>query len=579
MRLLRQPRYLAASLAGAVYFAWVLSHSLFRRFYGFGGGRGAGPSSAEIGQYDAAIHLGLGFALAAAMTVAWLLVSSKPALRLNETEIDFLLPAPLPRRQIILYSLLGQQPGLLTSTLVIFLVRGGSRAGGRTLLGLLALWAFLTLVDLHLKGISLWKARLREIPAGAAVLRRGLAIALAALWWIALLAALSAAWGAVSRQADPQALAAALARAVDGGSAGKLLAPFVWITTPVSGAVLPPLAGLLLLLAAVALHVVWVVSSRASFEEATLERARRAGARKGVSRQELRARRSRQNEPFRLAPAGPPEAAILWKNLMLRGRTPLSRLVKLLAGTVVAAAAATALFGEVAAAIVTVTGLGLLCGIPLIAGLILRNDLRTDLLFLDVLRTWPIPARRLVLAELLAPATNAFLALLLGCGLVAAAAVGGGLGRVRLLPAAVFGGFPPLLALPVLLACALVTGMAVALLSLAVQNLAVLLLPSWVGLGLSTRRGTAILGQRILVGVGHLLAMTVAALPTLVVVAAVVALHVVFKAPFHLWELPMLTGVAALLLGLKVALLVRLAGTVWERMDPSQEMLTAAENE
>jgi hypothetical protein len=582
VRLLRQPRYLAATIAGLCYFFLVLGPRLFP-----GGRRPMAPGPFSGGDYDAALHLGIGLALALAVTGTWLLVSAKPSLRLSETEIDFLLPAPLPRRDIILYSLLRQQPGLLTSTLVVFFLRG-SRAGGRDLLGFVSLWALLTLADLHLKGVSLWKARLHEIPLAAAGLRRAVAVTLGALWWVALLGALSVAWrtaasGPVSVQADPGRFAMALAEAVRHGIAGVLLAPFAWLGTPLSGAVLPRAAGLVLLAAVVAAHVQWVVRSRASFEEATLERARRESARKGISKQELRARSARHLEPFHLAPSGPPEVAIPWKNLMLRGRAPLTRTAAILGGTIALAALAAAIFGEVACAILTVGGLALLCGIPLMAGLLLRNDLRTDLLHADVLRTWPLKGERLVLAEILAPAVNVLLLLLVGCGLLLASLLGGALSggteHIIVLPQAVFAGAPPLLAVPVLLASALVAGMAVALLSLAVQNLAVLVLPSWVGLGLTVRRGTAIVGQRLLLSLGHLLAMILAALPVLVLVGAVVLAHMFRHRPFHLWEVPVLAMATGGILVVETLVLLHFGGRLWDRLDPSQEIFAAAEGE
>jgi len=170
VRLLRQPRYLAATIAGLCYFVLVLGPRLFP------GGRRHLPRGFPSGDFDAVLHLCFGLALALAMTSLWLLVSAKPSLRLSETEIDFLLPAPLPRRDIILYSLLRQQPGLLASALVVFFLRG-SRVGGWNLLGFVSLWALLTLADLHLKGVSLWKARLNEIPPAAAGLRRTVAVA------------------------------------------------------------------------------------------------------------------------------------------------------------------------------------------------------------------------------------------------------------------------------------------------------------------------------------------------------------------------------------------------------------------
>ena len=578
-RLLRQPRYLVATLAGVCYFAFVLN----RRYVAGGGGRRAAPMIPG-GLYGDIARLAPGLGLAIVLTCLWLLVSAKPALRLNETELDFLLPAPLPRRQIVFYSLLRQQPALLTTTLVVFFFGGAAWWGGRTLPGLFAFWAFFTLADLHIKGISLWKARLREVPAPAAVWRRIVAVTLGAVWWTALLAALTAAWravaAAVSLRTDPGAFVRALARAVEAGPARVLLVPFVWLTAPLSETVVPAAAGALLLLGALALHVAWVMRSRASFEEATLERARRESARKGVSRQELRARRARHKEAFRLAPLGSPEAAIVWKNLMLRGRTPLRASATVLAGLILAGGLAAALWPIPVATVLTVVGLALLCGIPLFSGLMLRNDLRTDLLHAEILRTWPLPGRRLVLAEVLAPAANAFVLMLLGCGLALAGAFGdavhGGKASIVLLPRSI-AGTQPFLAILVLLGSLLLAGAAVAVLSLALQNLAVLVLPSWIGLGLAPRRGTAILGQRLLVGIGHLLAMTLAALPTLLVVGAVVALHIFLQAPFRLWEVPALAGVAALLLGTKALLLVRLAGTVWDRMDPSQEILAEGE--
>jgi len=588
-RLLRQPRYLIAFLAGLAYFALVLTPRLLA-------GAAARRSSPVSAEYQSALYLGFGLAAAAVVTGAWLLASSRPALRLSETEIDFLLPAPVSRRQIILYSLLRQQPGILTSVVVVYFVRGVSRVGGGTLAGAFGLWALFTLIDLHLKGISLWKARLKELPLHAAWLRRAAALALAVAWWLPVLAGLSAAWQAAdpsTARMDPGAFVRALTQAVESHLAGKLLAPFAWLARSLSGATGMPhapagLVRLLSLLLIIALHTVWVVRSRGSFEEATVERARRESERKGLSRRERRARTrragNRHREPFRLALFGRPETAILWKNMMLRGRTPLGWLLAILAATLVVATAADVFFGQAVSAVLLVTGSSLLIAIPILAGMILRNDLRNDLLYVEVLRTWPLAGRRLVLAEILAPAVNVFFILLTGCVLLTSAVAGDALSRgadrVRVIPQAVFGGVRPLLALPVVLGSALLAGMSIALLSLALQNLAVLVLPSWIGLGgLSSRRGTAVLGQRVLVMIGYLLAMTIASLPTLLVLAAAVALHIFLEAPFHLWELPLFALLAAVLLGSKVLLIARVAGMVWDRLDPSKEILMLAEND
>lgn len=582
-RLLRQPRYLIAFLAGVFYFVMVFGRNL-SHWSGAFGRRGIPP----LGPYEEALHLAIGLGAALLVTLAWLLASSDPALRLTETEIDFLLPAPLPRRQIILYSLLRQQPGLLGSMLVIYFLRS-SRMGGSVVPGLAGTWGLLTLADLHLKGVSLWKARVKELPPAAAALRRGLAAAVGVGWWIGLFASLRLAWqaagGAGSLGSDSGAFATALAGGIESGLGGKLLAPFLWISSPVAGRLNgggAPLAGVLLVLALVALHTVWVVRSRVSFEEATLERARRESVRKSVSRQERRARNTRHQEAFRLAPAGPPEAVIAWKNLMLRTRAPLGRTAALTAIIPLGMTALAAFFGPPVTILAVVLGIALLCGVPLFAGLVLRNDLRTDLLHTDLLRTWPLRGSRLVLAELLAPAANVLLLMLLGCGMVAAGVAGEALSRgedrILRLPAALAGGHP-LLALPILLASLLIVGLAVALLSLAILNLAVLLVPSWIGLGLNIRRGTAVLGQRLLVSLGYLLAMLCAVLPVLLLLGAVALLHIFQEIRFQVWEVPLLAVMTAAVLGLEVAIVVRFAGAVWDRMDPSRELLTAGDGE
>jgi hypothetical protein len=578
-RLLRQPRYLIASLVGVCYVGLVLVRRVFA-------GRHAAPLALPAGPYAELIPLALGLGLAAGMTCAWLLASSKPALRLTETELDVLLPAPLPRRQIILYSLLRQQPGLLTSTLVIFLLRGGL-SGGNPLLRFAGLWALFTLFDLHLKGVSLWKARLPELPPAAAGLRRATAIAVGTAWWGALLAAFTVAWrtataAGASPAGDDGAFLLAFARAAAHGPAGPLLAPFRWVASTLPTGAPLPAASAVALVALVGLHVEWVARSRAAFEEATLERARRASMRKSTSKRELRARRARHREPFLLAPAGAPELAIVWKNLMLRGRTRLTTQAALLAGVAALLTGVAALFGAPAAAAVAMTGAALLCAIPLIAGIMFRNDLRADLLQIDLLRTWPVAGPRLVLAEVLAPAINAFLVMALGCGLVIAGAAGDALsggGAHIALQLGRIAGSPPWLTLPVLLGSLLLAGLPVALLSLAVQNLAALLLPSWVGLGLASRRGTAVLGQRLLMSFGHLLVMAVAALPVLLAAGGAVGIHTSLGLRLHLWELPALAAVTALLVGAEAALVLRLAGSVWSRLDPSGEILAAAAEE
>jgi hypothetical protein len=185
------------------------------------------------------------------------------------------------------------------------------------------------------------------------------------------------------------------------------------------------------------------------------------------------------------------------------------------------------------------------------------------------------------MAEMLAPAAGMLVMQLFGCGLLVAAVLGdvlSGRGELRVLPARLVASVPPGMALLLTLASALILGMAVALLSIAIQNLAALFLPGWVGLGLERRRGTSMIGQNLLLGIGHLLALVLAGLPAVLAVGAVLGLlHLGLDLRFTLWELPLLAVVAALPLLLVTGVVVHLAGGAWERLDPSQEILEPVE--
>lgn len=582
VRLLRQPKYLLAFLATVGYFFWVFGSRFFL------------PSASRRSPIDIlpedfapVLRLGIGLVFAVVVTGVWIFTSSRPALKLTESEVHLLLPAPLPRRQIVQFGILKEQPGILIGAAFFTLVWGAGSPVSR-LLGFFMSWALLALVDLHIKGVSLWKARLRELPSASARLRRSLAVALGTAWWAAVFWCIARAWQSAFPSGVPSfdngsAVVRELFQALYAGAADELLAPFLWLSSPLAGgSPLLRIGGFLLLLVVIAAHVEWAVRSRFQFEEATLERARRDLARKNRGgRWAAVPARWRTREPFVLAPTGPPETAILWKNLMLRGRMPLKTVIGLTVGGSLLLTGVGAAAGGVATGIIGTAGIALLLVMPLLAGLTMRNDLRVDLLHLDVLRTWPISGRRLVMAEMLAPAAGMLVTQLFGCGLLVSAVLGdllSGRGEIKILPARLVASMPPGMALLLTLASALILGVVMALLSIAVQNLAALVLPGWVGLGMERRRGTSMIGQNLLLGIGHLLAILLASLPAALAVGAVLALlHFGLDLRFTLWELPLLAVAAALPLLLVTGVVVHLAAGAWDRLDPSQEILEPVE--
>jgi hypothetical protein len=329
-----------------------------------------------------------------------------------------------------------------------------------------------------------------------------------------------------------------------------------------------------------------VVRSRARYEEAALQHAGKLAQRKSPSRRLRRlSERVRRENPFLLTPNGRPETAVLWKNLHILSRRSLRGIlgwsVIMWAGLAVVPAVANApdfVFGLVAN-----VGVGVGAFLPLILTLSLRNDFRTDLGHLDLVRTWPIVPHRLVVAEVLGPAMVAAAGGLVGAGLYLAGLVGARL-RLAFHGRDVAYGLVPsgdatLLGLPVIATAALIvlgTAPALAagtLLLSVLRNLVVLAFPAWVATGSDSGRGVQALGHRLLLGSVMILGLTLGLLPGGLLVGLAVVLQATMNGPWTAWALPLWGVLAAAPLLVEVALLARLAGRLWSRLDPSHEIL------
>jgi len=203
-----------------------------------------------------------------------------------------------------------------------------------------------------------------------------------------------------------------------------------------------------------------------------------------------------------LGPTGDPAVAVLWKNTLalLRGirfRTILIVVVAL--GVIISIFWQAGLLGETALrggtamlATLAITGTVFMV---VMGPLTVRNDLRQDLLHLDVLRTLPLTGKSLVFAEIASSA----LALTVGQWLLLIGAFAlltwthgpGGASDLAALDAPILSRNAKFLvsfaALP-FVNCA----------SLFVQNTAALLFPAWVRLGGTGTGGLEVFGQRIL---------------------------------------------------------------------------------
>src|SRR5713226_8284344 len=133
LRRLRQPRYLVGAIAGAAY----MYFTVFARVWGPRGrssqrrGRSL-PPSFLLGAFTAAGPAFVGIGLLAMMAIGWLFPGESSLLDFTEPEVQFLFPAPVPRRALLIHRLLRSQLGLLLAAVVPALVFPSGSPAART---------------------------------------------------------------------------------------------------------------------------------------------------------------------------------------------------------------------------------------------------------------------------------------------------------------------------------------------------------------------------------------------------------------------------------------------------------------
>lgn len=538
-------RYLLALLLGGLYVWFVLA-----------GPRAAAPQRLPIGPWLEVVGA-VGLTL---MILRWWLVETEQlALAFSPAEVQFLFPAPVSRRGLIHFKLLRAQFALLLNTVIWTVFLRPGEAGTSPWPRAIALWILFSTLFLHRLGATLTRASLAQHGLSAAR-RRGVTLAVFGLALLALGVGLVDQWGEiqVAWAAGPLDGLQAFRRVLDRPWPRLVLLPFRLLFRPLTARGLDewwkaigPAAGILLV------HYAWVLRSDAAFEEAALEASARRARRLEASRSggvaqagETGARRAW----FRLAPSGWPAGAIIWKNLTAvtrRLRPSLAILllvlgfVIVLPGAIDSDATAAQLFGTAAliwAVVLVVFGPQWV-----------RNDLRLDLRRLDLLRSYPLTGRTIIVAEVISSA-------LVLTGLELALLLAGYLGFLGETDVAL----SPLDRTALLMAVALVLPF-INLLTQGLQNAGAVLYPEWVKL--DRRPGIEGLGQNMLTRLISLLLLAVALLAP---VALGGGLWFLLRDRFGLWAvLPGATVVAAGV-GLEAFLLLDWLGTLFQRMDPSQ---------
>ena len=549
LRRARQPRYAIAMLAGIAYFWWIFFRPDRPR-----------PMADALPVGASGELLLTVFALGLSLMVAsfWLLGSDKPPLTFSQAEVQLLFPAPITRRQLVELKLFQAQLAILLSTTIWVILLG--RTGAGILESGVSLWILFTTMYLHRVGASLVRASTAGHGISGAR-RNGWALlifgaALAAVLWsvVAALPALRAA-------ADGGDLFGALGDLLRTRAITVVLFPFRLILAPILASSADWLRAILPALLLLLLHIPWVLRTDAAFEEAAAEAAAKRAERLEATRSRqghVRApRKSGARSWLPLAQHGRPANAIVWKNIMAMARTVSPSTAAVIIGGV---ALVLAIMLSVAPDLHDSTSVAailllLFAGFLVIAGpLWIRNDLRLDMLRLELLRAYPLAGSSIVRAELVASAV--VLTLLQLVLVVAAYAVlwrGGG--PIEL----TFSERTAILVVIILAAPAINAA------NLLVQNAAALLFPAWVRLGLSRPGGVEAMGQAIVTTFGSMLV-----LGFLLAIPAVVGglLGLVLLGRVGLWGLVPGTALAATLVFAELRVLTGWLGSAFEKQEP-----------
>ena len=547
-RRLKQPRYAAAFVLGALYI-WTF---LLRPQ---GGGAASSASTAELLGTTAEMLAAVG--ILALVASAWLSTGARQALAYTPAEINFLFTGPLTRRALLGYKLLRAQLVVAFNALlwVFILRRGGSSLAPA--FRAVAVWIFFTTLFLHRLGAALTRVSWQEHGrAGLARQRLTLAVLVAM--------AVGLAWSLV--RDVPRAMSSDSITVIGAVIAALGTPPASWAMAPVHWVMRPTFAGnagawlrtIWPAFAMLGLHLVWVLRADVAFEEAALvasseraERLKRMRDRTGT-RAVVKPKRGARTIP--LAPTGTAAVAIVWKNTLglIRATRPAG-VIAVLFVAVPMALAVSRFQGGGMTRFIAVMSATAAAALALLGPRVIRNDLRLDMLHLESLKTLPLSGRRIVAAEV---ASSALALTGIQVALLALSFV-------------LLSGDPVLpLSMPAragLLAAAVPALLLFNGAALAVQNGTAVLFPAWTRLGPVTS-GVEVLGQGLLALLGSALVLLFVMLPPAIVV--IVSIRPAIRAGAPGIAAMAISG--AVLLAAEVLGIIAWLGRAFERAEPQQ---------
>ncbi|HEY0370797.1 MAG TPA: putative ABC exporter domain-containing protein, partial [Thermoanaerobaculia bacterium] len=423
------------------------------------------------------------------MILAWALPKQSAGLTFSEAEIQFLFPAPITRRQLLLYKMLRAQPQIFISTLVMTFVmfRGGKFIG---------LWSSFVALSVYFTFVALARARLKLLGVGFLIrlpVIAAAAVGISYLLWHNVDLRLFRGLGARFKPGQIPILPPLFH--------GSFADAILFVPRLFGRAVLPPTIPQLLVSSAIMLVLAVVFFELAARTNIAVEDASIEASQKSA------ARRSRVNEqhigklvmfprippPFRIPPGARPEVAIYWKNLTagLRISSPWLAIMSVCAIYFLGQS----YYAPEPAVRTMLASLALVFAamFPFLGSTVFTQDLRLDLPRIELLKSYPIAGERLVAAEIAAPLT--FIAIVEIMMLTVAAIILRGADMPARLK---------FLATPQFIVIALLLATPVCAAQLLIRNTVPILLPGWAMRAADEPRGFIVMGQRLVMLVGNL---------------------------------------------------------------------------
>jgi hypothetical protein len=542
---LKEPRYLFGALVGSAYLYFAV----------FGRSRAGFPSGQDVQTVPMAFlpsaggegPVWAGLSLLATAALSFILPLQSGLLDFTKAETEFLFPAPVPRRELVMYRLVRSQWAVFFSALIISITYPLA-TGGTRLRGFVGTWLLLMTCRVFFQAVTLTRRR-PATPSMSALL----VIWLPRLAIGVTLVAIAVTAGGLAASRPLESVGDALTLLSDAGRAtipSLLLSPFVAPTRPLFAESFRAFA--LVLPAALTVYAMtlgWVLMADAAAERSADSETDTYAPKSSTQSSAYRARPTK----WTLALHGWSETPFVWKTATQMYRVvsirPLIHVLLLLGWATVALI----IIEERVRGIAQLMGLmaaAAACLAVLIGPQLFRLDLRQDLQHLDLLKTWPVRPGAVVRGEMLAPSlTVTAVAWAFGAVAIFFSATAFSRTSLELRLAAGWAG--------------MVLAPALVLAQYTIHNAAALLFPAWIATG-GRPRGVDAIGQRLIMLAGTWLTLLLAVLPAAAVAGLLWLAFYPFVGP---WILLPGAAVGAAIVVVEVLVVTQTLGRVYERLD------------